>query len=84
MRSDPAFAAAVVELQPVLAAWHKGRKSQEHIPANVWHGIVRMARADQPSPPAQALRMNCASPQTPTTDQPIGSTRRDWRFSSRL
>ena len=57
-RLDPAFAAAVAEVQPALAAWRKRRKSREPIPEPLWHDMVRMARAYQPSPVAQALRVN--------------------------
>jgi hypothetical protein len=60
-RSDPAFAAAVAEVQPALAAWRKRRKPREPIPETLWHYMVRMAQAYQPSPVAQALRVNYTS-----------------------
>jgi len=57
-RSDPAFAAALAEVQPALAAWRKRRKPREPIPEPLWHEMVRMAQVYQPSPVAQALRVN--------------------------
>jgi hypothetical protein len=57
-RLDPAFAAAVAKVQPALAVWRKQRKCREPIPETLWHDIVRMARAYQLSPVAQALRVN--------------------------
>jgi hypothetical protein len=57
-RLDPAFAAAVAGVQPALAAWRKRRKPREPIPEPLWHYMVRLARAYQPSPVAQALRVN--------------------------
>ena len=57
-RSDPAFAASVAELQPILAAWRKERKPRDPIPEPLWHSVVRMARAYRTGPVAHALRVN--------------------------
>lgn len=60
-RLDPAFAAAVAEVQPALAAWRKQREPREPIPEPLWQDLVRMARSYQLSPVAQALRVNYTS-----------------------
>jgi hypothetical protein len=57
-RLNPAFAAALASVQPVLADWRKRRKNREPIPEPLWHAMVRMARAYQLSPVAQVLRVN--------------------------
>jgi len=82
MRLDPSFAAAVAEVQTVLAAWRRQRKRQDPIPEILWHDIVRLAQAYQPSRVAQALRLNYTSlkrrtlaSQSATTARTGGSAR---------
>jgi hypothetical protein len=60
-RLDSSLAAALDEVQPALAAWRKQRKPREPIPESLWHAIARVARDHQPSPVAQALRVNYAA-----------------------
>jgi hypothetical protein len=55
---NPAFAAEVARLQPVLQAWRKQRKHGEPIPEPLWWDIVRLARDYRASPVAQVLRVN--------------------------
>jgi hypothetical protein len=57
-RLEPAFAAAVAEVEPALATWRKRRKNREPIPEPLWSAMVRLAQAYRPSPVAQALRVN--------------------------
>jgi hypothetical protein len=57
-KSDPAFAAALAQVEPALAAWRQRRKHREPIPETLWRRMAGLARRYGLSPVAQALRVN--------------------------
>ena len=58
---QPGLEKAVATVQPALAAWRRQRKPREPIPEALWGDMVKLARYYQPSPVAQALRVNYAT-----------------------
>jgi len=58
MRSNPAFAAAVAQVQSDLAAWRKRRKRRDQIPELLWYEMAQMAQSLGLSPVAYAFRVN--------------------------
>ena len=56
--SDPAFASALAQVQPALAAWRQGRQHREPIPAGLWSAMATVARVHGLSRVAQALGVN--------------------------
>lgn len=57
-KTDPAFASALAQVQPALAAWRRRRKPREPIPAALWAAMANVARGYGLSPVAQALGVN--------------------------
>ena len=56
--SNPAFARALAQVQPALAAWRQRRKHREPIPAALWGAMATVARVHGLSRVAQALGVN--------------------------
>ena len=56
--SNPAFARALAQVQPTLAAWRQRRKPREPIPAALWGAMATVARVHGLSRVAQALGVN--------------------------
>ena len=56
--SKPAFARALAQVQPALAAWRQRRKHREPIPAALWGAMATLARVHGLSRVAQALGVN--------------------------
>ena len=56
--SKPAFARALAQVQPALAAWRQRRKHREPIPAALWGAMATVARVHGLSRVAQALGVN--------------------------
>lgn len=57
-KSDPAFAAAIAQVQSALATWRQRREHREPIPETLWRRRIPLARRYGLSPVAQVLRVN--------------------------
>jgi uncharacterized protein YciW len=60
-RPNPAFVAAVTQVQSDLVAWHQRRKRGESILELLWYEMTQMARSHGVSPVAYAFRVNYTS-----------------------
>ena len=57
-RSDPAFVAAVAQVQSDLAAWRQQHKRRESIPELLWYEMTQIARSHGVSPVSHVFRVN--------------------------
>src|SRR5271157_1528365 len=79
--SNPAFAAAVAQVQPDLAAWRQRRKRREPIPELLWYEMAQMARSHGLSPVAHAFRVNYTALKRRVLFNPLATPARSGDFA---